>query len=49
MQAKSILKNKRAYWSTVKPWNSGPQNSGKPLNSGQFLAPEPLFSKKPSK
>ena len=34
---------------TVKPRNSGRQNSGKPRNSGQILAPNPLFSKKPSK
>ena len=35
--------------STVKPRNSGRQNSRKPRNSGQILAPNPLFSKKPSK
>ena len=32
---------------TVKPRNSGRQNSGKPHNSGQILAPKPLFSKNP--
>ena len=34
---------------TVKSRNSGPQNSGKPRNSEQILAPKLLFSKKQSK
>ena len=37
------------FVSTVKPRNSERQNSGKPRNSGQILAPKLLFSKKKSK
>ena len=46
---KTVLRSIDEKNNTVKPRNSKRQNSGKPRNSGPILAPNPLFSKKPSK